>query len=109
MPGCDAQCFVRALFGSEGLDIIDKPVEDIAYGGLAGFEPVIARENAAWDNAAKARNVRELVTEWNDHHVTGAGADDLDEHTGSYSGANASEMSIERAHCHRDARRQPGT
>ena len=54
-------------------------VEDVADGGLAGFEAVVAGENRAVDDAAEAGYVGQGLVIRPDADVAGACPDDLDE------------------------------
>ena len=58
-----AQFLVRAGLFAERLDVIDEPVENVADGGLAGFQAVVTGEDAAVDDAAQAGNVRQFLAD----------------------------------------------
>ena len=100
--GLSGEIFVRAEVLTAGLEDVDEPVEDIADGGLPGFEAEVSGEDAAGDDAAEARDIGKRRGRSGDHHIAGAGADDLDERAGGDTRADSSEMGVECACCDGD-------
>ena len=90
-----------------GSKMLDEPVEDVADRRLARFQPVHPRQDRAGDDPAQAGDVRERLIGGGDHHVAGAGADDLDERSGLHAGAHRAQVGVDRPNGHGHARRQP--
>src|SRR5262249_37478286 len=75
------QGFMRTRLAA-WLQVVDEPVEDVADGGLSGFETEIFRQHASIDDATKPWHVRELAIVWQDRDVARASADNLNECSG---------------------------
>ena len=56
-----------------------EPLEDVADGGLAGFESVVAGEDGAFDDAADAGDVGDGFVGGDHAAIAGGGSDDFDE------------------------------
>src|SRR5690625_3230695 len=79
------------------LDLIDEPVEDIAYRGLPCLEPELSGKHGFRHDAAETGHIRQVLLHRRDHQVARGGADDLHEGAGLDPGADGAEVSIERA------------
>ena len=73
------QAHVRQAFLPPRLDVIHKPVENIADRGLPGFQSEISRQHAAVHDAAKSRNIGKFLGVRRNRDVASARADDFDE------------------------------
>ena len=92
-----------------GVEIVDEPVKDVSDGGLSRFQSVVARQDAAVDNAAQAGNIRQIFRVRPDGDVACAGADDFHEHTRRYAAAHRAEVRVERADRNWNSGRQAGS
>ena len=106
--GFARQIHVRIAFGRVLVrrQVSDEPIEDIAHRRLAGLQPIHARQDRPRHDAAQSRDIGQRLVLRRDHHVASAGADDLDQRPRLDPRAHGAHVGIERAHGHRDARRQ---
>lgn len=84
-------------------DALDPPAEDVADGGLAGFDAEEAWEDGAMDDAADAWDFWDGAVGWEDGAVAGGGAEDFDEDAFCDAGADGPVVDIEFADGNGDA------
>ena len=82
--------------------VIDEPQEDVSNRRLSGLDPVVARQHRSVDDPAHAGDVGEVAGVFLDHHITGAGTEDLDEHALGDSCADGPHVRIESSRGDRD-------
>ena len=103
------QRLVRAGLLAAGLDVVDEPVEDVADGRLARPPGRSSRAGSSRARCRRGRGRRPAARRvGRDHHVAGAGADDLDQRARRDAGADGAQVRVERADGHGNARRQAG-
>ena len=89
-----------------GVEVLDEPVEDVAHGRLARLQAVHAGHDRAGHDAAQAGDVGQRLVHRGDHHVAGAGADDLHQRARLDARPDRAHVGVEGADGHRHARRQ---
>ena len=78
-------------------DALDEPFEDVADGGLAGLDAVVAGQDRALDDAADSRDVGHLLVRGHHAAVARGGADDLDERAFGDAAADGAVVHVELA------------
>ena len=88
---------MRASFSAR-LQIIHKPIENIAHRRLAGLQPEESRQHAAVHDAAEAGHIRERLFAGTNRDVARAGANDFHQGAGRHAAADSAEVRVKRAH-----------
>ena len=87
-----------------GARLFDEPIEDVAHRRLAGFQSVHAGHDRPGTMPHSPGISGSLSVERRDHHVAGAGADDLHQRARLNARADGAHVRVERADRHGHAR-----
>ena len=100
------QITVRQNFFPARFDVIHQPVEQIAHGGLAGFESEISRQHASVHDAAKSRHIGQFFCVRRNRDVAGARANDFHQRSRRHTRTDRAEMRVECTDRDRNSSRQ---
>ncbi len=92
-----------------GCQASDKPKEDVADGGLPGFDAVGIGEDGTFDDSADAGDIGQGAVGGPDHHVARAGSQNLYQRSELDSGTDGAHVGVERADGDRDFWFKPQT